>query len=162
MAHYTYLKVTKEHANVAIEYRDALKALIFPAVNLAADKSASQFSAAAQVPEAEALPLSELDGGGEVKAIRSRRWSGELKVLKSLLAALHSLRALADLEIEQQLDPVILIAPSSVVQVLHCYFANSPVSEASEVVIPRHSVEVWTPSGAGFRRQSIGSEDMCV
>jgi len=64
------------------------------------------------------------------------------------------------IEIEQQLDPVIVIASSHVVEVLHCYFANTPVSEASEIVIPRHSVEAWTPSGAGFRHQVISNEDI--
>jgi 6-phosphofructo-2-kinase/fructose-2,6-biphosphatase 2 len=63
-------------------------------------------------------------------------------------------------EIEQQLEPVIVIAPSSVVQVLHCYYASMPVSKASEVVIPRHSVEEWRPSGAGFVSYMLQKEEI--
>merc|ERR1719253_1898106 len=58
-------------------------------------------------------------------------------------------------EIEQRLEPVLVIAPLSVLQVLNCYFAKRPVQCASEVSIPRHSIMEWRPSGNGFQYRLI-------
>jgi len=65
-------------------------------------------------------------------------------------------------EIEQQLEPVVIIAPSSVLQVLYCYFAKLPVCKACEVVIPWHSIVEWRPSGAGFSVKLIQEADLAV
>merc|ERR1719436_2285109 len=55
-------------------------------------------------------------------------------------------------EIEQKLEPVLVIAPISVLQVLHCYFAQHPVRCASEISIPERVVVEWRPTGACFTR----------
>jgi len=53
-------------------------------------------------------------------------------------------------EIEQQLEPVIVIAPRTTLQVLHCYFGRNDVGKASEVAIDPHSVVEWRPDGGRF------------
>jgi len=63
-------------------------------------------------------------------------------------------------EIEQTLDPVLVIAPISVLQVLHCYFAQISVHGASEVHIPMHAITEWRPNGAGFAHRCIDKSEL--
>lgn len=58
-------------------------------------------------------------------------------------------------EIEQHLEPLAVIAPLSVLQVLHCYFGNIPVPKSSEVRIPQHAIVEWRPDGVGFKQTLV-------
>lgn len=65
-------------------------------------------------------------------------------------------------EIEQQLDPVVVIAPLSVLQVLHCYFGNIPVTEAMEVPLSQHGIFEWRPEGNSFASRVVLESDLAV
>lgn len=65
------------------------------------------------------------------------------------------------LEVEQQLEPVVVIAPLTTLQVLHCYFERRPVRQCSEVRIDHHSVVEWYPDGVQFARQYYSEAQVC-
>uniref|UniRef100_A0A7S0AHA0 6-phosphofructo-2-kinase domain-containing protein n=1 Tax=Pyrodinium bahamense TaxID=73915 RepID=A0A7S0AHA0_9DINO len=64
------------------------------------------------------------------------------------------------IEIEQECRPVVVIAPLSVLQVLHCYFANFPITAAPEVVIPQHAIMEWRPAGVRFASRVISESEL--
>lgn len=65
-------------------------------------------------------------------------------------------------EVEQQLEPVIVIAPLSTLQVLTCYFAKQHVCEACDILIPQHSVSEWKPDGGNFRHTHLSEDDLAA
>eukprot|EP00746_Dinoflagellata_sp_MGD_P022602 gnl/MRDRNA2_/MRDRNA2_152875_c0_seq1.p1 gnl/MRDRNA2_/MRDRNA2_152875_c0~~gnl/MRDRNA2_/MRDRNA2_152875_c0_seq1.p1 ORF type:complete len:486 (+),score=69.97 gnl/MRDRNA2_/MRDRNA2_152875_c0_seq1:102-1460(+) len=64
-------------------------------------------------------------------------------------------------EIEQQLEPVLIIAPLDTLQVLQCYLSRRPVAEATTVVIPLHTVVQFTPDGGVYTEKCISEEEIC-
>lgn len=64
-------------------------------------------------------------------------------------------------EVEQQVEPVIIIAPISTLQVLHCYFDTHPVSSASEIKIEPHTVVEFRPVGPLFKKRVITEAELC-
>mmetsp|Transcript_7924 Transcript_7924/g.14551 ORF Transcript_7924/g.14551 Transcript_7924/m.14551 type:complete len:536 (+) Transcript_7924:42-1649(+) len=64
-------------------------------------------------------------------------------------------------EVEQQVEPVIIIAPISTLQVLHCYFDGNLVSSASEIKIEPHTVVEWRPVGGLFKKRVITEAELC-
>jgi len=58
-------------------------------------------------------------------------------------------------EIEQQVEPCIVIAPLSALQLLSCYFSKKHVSEALDYAFPPHSAVEWRPDGVSFAATSF-------
>jgi len=64
-------------------------------------------------------------------------------------------------EVEQQVDPVMIIAPISTLQVLQCYFENFPVARASEIKIDAHSAIEWRPDGGVYKKRVVTEAELC-
>lgn len=63
-------------------------------------------------------------------------------------------------EIEQEMRPSLIVAPLSILQVLHCYFTQRPLAEAMNVDIPMHSIIEMSPDGADFIERRFNESDL--
>merc|ERR1712232_1209143 len=88
---------------------------------------------AERAPDVWADPLRRRFHGGESLADMVRR------LLPTLI------------EIEQEMRPVVVVAPQSALQVIYCYYTQRPVCEALKVVLPMHGVIEIRPSGGNFK-----------
>lgn len=60
------------------------------------------------------------------------------------------------IEMEQEMRPVLAVAPLSALQVLYCHYAALPVSTALTVDIPAHTVVEIRPNGGNFVERRLG------
>jgi len=61
-------------------------------------------------------------------------------------------------EVEQQVEPVIVIAALSTLQLLSCYFETTDVREACDYEIPAHTAVEWRPEGGSFVKRVVPIE----
>jgi len=97
---------------------------------------------AAHAPEVWADPMNTRFSGGE--NLRD--------VLQRLIPTL--------IEIEQEMRPVAVIAPLSVLQIIYCHYSAQPVSGALTVEIPLHTVVEIRPDGGNFKFRNLSAEDL--
>jgi len=64
------------------------------------------------------------------------------------------------IELEQEMRPVLVAAPLSVLQVLYCYYAALPVAQAMTQALPMHTIVELRPAGADFSERRFGVEDI--
>lgn len=62
-------------------------------------------------------------------------------------------------ELEQEMRPLLLIAPLSALQVLYCYYTNRPVAEALTVRLPMHTLIEFQPDGGNFVERRLLESD---
>lgn len=62
-------------------------------------------------------------------------------------------------ELEQDMRPLLLVAPLSALQVLYCYYTNRPVREALTVKLPMHTLIQFQPDGANFVERRLLESD---
>jgi len=63
-------------------------------------------------------------------------------------------------EVEQQVEPVIVIAGLSTLQLLSCYFEQVDVREACDYDFPEHTAVEWRAEGGSFARQVVPMENL--
>jgi len=98
---------------------------------------------AEHAPDVWADPLHKRFAGGESLADMLRRLAPTL------------------IEIEQEMRPVLVVAPLSCLQVLYCYYAGLPVASALTVKVPMHTVVELQPNGACFTERRLSMQDLC-
>lgn len=65
-------------------------------------------------------------------------------------------------EIEQEMRPVLVVAPLSALQVLYCYYSEQPVERAFTVALPMHTVIELRPNGGKFTERRLTMQDLCT
>lgn len=64
------------------------------------------------------------------------------------------------IEIEQEMNPCLVVTSSSVLQVLYCYYAQRPVAEALRITLPVDIVVEMRPDGGHFVERHIHASDL--
>jgi len=63
-------------------------------------------------------------------------------------------------EVEQQVEPVIVIAGLSTLQLLSCYFEQIDVRDACDYDFPEHTAVEWRPEGGSFARRVVPMQSL--
>lgn len=64
------------------------------------------------------------------------------------------------IEMEQQMQPVLVLAPLSVLQVLYCHYSQKPVAGAMNVKLPIHTVLEIRPDGGNFTERLLRQDQL--